>query len=77
MGTRLFTTDNVNALIGTGPSGLRTGDVVCVLYGDDVPFILRPETGGHYTLIGECYVNGIMHGEALEMGLKEREFLLV
>jgi hypothetical protein len=76
-GTRLFTTDNVSGLIGTGPEGLRTGDVVCVLYGGNVPFILRRDTQGQYMLIGGCYVSGIMHGEALDMGLKEREFLVV
>jgi hypothetical protein len=76
-GTRLFTTDNVDALIGTGPEGLRVGDVVCVMYGGDVPFILHPDGQGKYTLIGECYVSGVMQGEALDMGLEEREFLLV
>ena len=75
-GTRLFTTDNANAIIGTGPEGLRIGDIVCVLYGGDVPFILHPDGQGHYALIGECYVSGIMQGEALDMGLEEREFLL-
>jgi hypothetical protein len=76
-GTRLFTTNNVDALIGTGPEGLRVGDVVCVLYGGDVPFILHPDGKGQYTLIGECYVGGIMQGEALDMGLEEREYVLV
>jgi len=76
-GTRLFTTDNFDAIIGTGPEGLRVGDIVGVLYGGDVPFILHPDGQGQYTLIGECYVSGIMQGEALDMGLEEREFLLV
>jgi hypothetical protein len=30
-----------------------------------MPFILRPE-GIYYTLVGECYVHGIMDGEVLE-----------
>jgi len=77
IGTRLFTTDNVDAILGTGPEGLCVGDLVCVLYGGDVPFILHPDGQGHYKLIGECYVSGIMQGEALDMGLEEREFLLV
>jgi hypothetical protein len=77
-GTRLFTTDNSAAVIGTGLDGTRVGDVVCVLYGSDVPFIIRQVGNkGEYKLIGECYVSGIMHGEALDMGLEEREFRLI
>jgi hypothetical protein len=77
-GTRLFTTDNSAAWLGTGLGGTRVGDVVCVLSGGDVPFILRQVGNkGEYKLIGECYVAGIMHGEALDMGLEEREFRLI
>ena len=76
-GKRFFTTDSADAIIGTGPEGLQVGDIVCVLYGGDVPFILHPDGQGHYRVIGECYVSGIMRGEALDMGLEEREFLLV
>ena len=77
-GTRLFTTDNPAAVLGTGLDGTRVGDIVCVLFGSDVPFILR-QVGdqGNYKLIGECYVAGIMRGEALDMGLEEREFRLI
>jgi hypothetical protein len=76
--TRLFITDCPTAVLGTGPDGTRVGDIVCVLFGSAVPLVLR-EVGnkGHYKLIGECYVAGIMHGEALDMGLQEREFRLI
>lgn len=75
-GTRLFTTDNNSAILGTGPDGLYVGDVGVVSFGGNTPYILR-EVGNqcHYKLIGECYVSGIMHGEALDMGLEEREFV--
>jgi hypothetical protein len=77
-GTRLFTTDNSAAVLGTGLEGTRVGDIVCVLFGSDVPFIVRQVGNkGDYKLIGECYVEGIMHGEALDMGLEEREFRLI
>lgn len=32
----------------------------------DVPFILREAGDGHYHLVGEAYVHGIIHGEAAE-----------
>jgi len=52
-------------MIGVGPESTRKGDLLCVLYGADVPFIIqRQETG--YALLGESYVRDIMRGEAVE-----------
>ena len=53
--------------MGMGPPAIQPGDVVVILFGARVPFILRPtKADGVYRLIGECYVNGIMHGEHIE-----------
>jgi hypothetical protein len=49
-----------------GPAALEAGDVVCVLFGGKVPFCLRP-MGRRYLLVGECYVHGLMKGEAMGM----------
>ncbi|KAI1130834.1 heterokaryon incompatibility protein-domain-containing protein [Nemania abortiva] len=49
-----------------GPVALEVGDVVCVLFGGKVPFCLRP-IGRQYLLVGECYVHGLMNGEAIDM----------
>lgn len=49
-----------------GPAVLEAGDKVCVLFGSKVPFCLRP-MGRRYMLVGECYVHGLMKGEALDM----------
>lgn len=53
--------------VGIVPGAARMGDLVCVFYGGDVPFILREVEGGggFYRLIGEAYVNGLMDGEGL------------
>ncbi|KAK4442591.1 heterokaryon incompatibility protein-domain-containing protein [Podospora aff. communis PSN243] len=40
------------------------GDVVCVLIGADMPFLLRPYLDG-YQLMGEVYLQGIMKGEVM------------
>jgi Heterokaryon incompatibility protein (HET) len=67
--------------IGMGPDNLQEGDVVCVLFGGMVPFILRPEDG-HYLLVGECYCHGMMQGEMIEewengtLAVKEKKFQL-
>ena len=52
---------------GMGPPAIQPGDVVAILFGAKSPFILRPtDIDGEYRLIGQCYVNGIMHGEHIE-----------
>jgi hypothetical protein len=50
-------------LFGCMPSETRVGDVVAVLFGGWVPFVLRPLGGDEYELVGHCYVHGIMDGE--------------
>lgn len=62
---RCFTTES-KGYIGIGPRSLQRGDGVFVLKGGRVPFILRKIADNTYKLVGECYVHGIMHGEALQ-----------
>ncbi|KAM0723418.1 hypothetical protein Q7P37_000404 [Cladosporium fusiforme] len=52
--------------VGLAPLGSQHGDVVFVGVGADVPFVLRP-CENWFELVGECYVQGIMDGEAMEM----------
>ncbi|KAK3642788.1 hypothetical protein LTR56_010612 [Elasticomyces elasticus] len=51
---------------GLGPSIMQSGDVVTIVRGADVPFVLRPADKGYYQFVGAAYVNGIMDGEAVE-----------
>lgn len=39
--------------IGRGPRTLKQGDIVCILYGGGIPFILRP-SGTEFYLLEEC-----------------------
>jgi hypothetical protein len=50
--------------IGQAREATRVGDVVAILYGAKVPFILRPDGRGNYLLVGEAYLHGFMLGEA-------------
>jgi hypothetical protein len=65
--------------LGLGPRSMQRGDIVAVLFGGRVPFILR-SMDGHFRLVGECYVHGIMDGEVVQMWkdgeLSESEFEL-
>lgn len=50
---------------GQVPFEAETGDRICVLVGAEVPFLIRPGENGYYKLVGECYIDGVMYGEAL------------
>lgn len=50
--------------MGLGLKALLPDDVVCVLFGEGIiPFVLRP-IQGHYQLIGDAYVRGMIDDEA-------------
>jgi hypothetical protein len=54
--------------LGWVPLNAESNDIICIFKWAITPFVLRPVDGGHYILIGECYMHGIMHGEALNGG---------
>lgn len=60
--------------LGRVPFGTKPGDLICIFKGGIVPYLLRLENG-YYKLIGECFINGIMYGEAMKReDLVEQEF---
>ncbi|MCJ1460505.1 hypothetical protein MMC28_010887 [Mycoblastus sanguinarius] len=59
---RFFTT--IGGYMGLGHPRMQPGDKVCVFMGGAVPWVIRQE-GEEYVLIGECYVHGLMDGEAM------------
>lgn len=63
-GRQVFHTSN--AYIGLGPLEMRFGDKICLFLGGSVPYIIRPTKRRKYQLLGECYIHGIMDGEAFE-----------
>lgn len=60
--------------LGLGPARTRPGDQIWLFAGARVPFVLRPisttaaveGSPGRFQFVGECYVDGIMFGEAVE-----------
>ncbi|KAF5706220.1 Heterokaryon incompatibility protein [Fusarium globosum] len=52
-------------LVGYVPMRAKKGDLVCIFYGSEVPFVVRKEAEGKYSLVGECYIHGIMEGQAI------------
>jgi hypothetical protein len=72
---RKFLVSKNNKWIGLAPMAAKVDDLICILDGCSVPVVLRPclRTGTDrpevfYQLVGECYVHGMMDGEAKETG---------
>ena len=69
-GRRFITT--IKGRVGLAPVDCKEGDVICVFLGSGVPYVLRPNAAGAgkgptFSLIGECYLHGIMNSEVLDM----------
>lgn len=52
--------------LGLGPHSLEEEDEIWVLAGANVPFVLRKLGNGNFALIGEAFVFGVVHGEAVK-----------
>ena len=55
-----------HGLVGLAPAGVQRRDVIVVAFGASTPFVLRP-VGDAYTLVGDAYVHGVMHGEMMKL----------
>ena len=68
-----------NGYIGMAPALSQVGDTVALIFGSEIPYVLRADTARkpslQYQLVGDSYVHGIMDGEALCAG-KEEVFVL-
>lgn len=73
MSRRLVTTHTGH--IGLAPATVVPGDAIYILLGSTMPVILRPDQDGRFEVVGECYVDGFMNGEAIER-LDSGEFRL-
>jgi hypothetical protein len=69
---KLFITSD--GKLGIGPLCLESTDIICVLFGGDSLYALRPIPGTEeHFFLGECYVYGLMDGAAMEY-LERGEF---
>lgn len=63
-GRWFFSTEGAAAM-GLAPLHTSPGDVVAILHGSKTPVILRRLADNEYLLIGQCYLEGVMYGEAV------------
>ncbi|EEU34261.1 uncharacterized protein NECHADRAFT_85554 [Fusarium vanettenii 77-13-4] len=63
---RFFMTSG--GFMGIGPESMKEGDVVVVIFGLSLPFLLRKSEAGanKFLVVGPCYVHGIMEGELVK-----------
>ncbi|KAI1440510.1 heterokaryon incompatibility protein-domain-containing protein [Annulohypoxylon stygium] len=59
-------------LMGIGPETMERNDIVVILFGGQVPYVVRELGQDKYSFIGECYVPGLMTGEAVDQWKKSR-----
>lgn len=62
---KFFTT--TEGYMGLAPPTAQDGDVICILLGGEVPYVLRAIEDGYYKMIGEWYVPGLSIQTRLEL----------
>lgn len=77
MTLRLMTT--CNGRLGMIGRKAKKGDLICILVGCNVPMVLRKVNDkDEFTIIGECFLEGCMRGEALKQNdVAERTFCII
>lgn len=83
-GRRLIKTKS--GFTGLAPEATKKRDIVAILYGLSVPVVLRhisnaAERDNVFKMIGECFIYGMMDGEALdlkeEQGIQDQTFVIL
>ena len=63
---------------GICPKNTRPGDVLAVVFGASVTFVLKPnEKDSTFSLVGGCYIHGFMEGEALDLDIAPESFTML
>jgi hypothetical protein len=69
-----------SGFLGLAPSLTQVGDTICIFHGCNVPVVLRL-VGEHYKFLGQCYINNMMDGEALDLqkskSISMQEFVMI
>ena len=52
--------------MGLIPGATLQGDLIAIFLGAGTPFVLGKSDAGVHVFVGECYIHGIMNGEALQ-----------
>ncbi|PMD34954.1 HET-domain-containing protein [Hyaloscypha variabilis F] len=71
----LITTEN--GFMGLVPLTAQEGDIIYLVPGCDTPLTLRRLNNNEFHFVGQCYVHGIMYGEAFPDDVSLEDIVLV
>ncbi|KAK2005255.1 hypothetical protein LZ32DRAFT_675754 [Colletotrichum eremochloae] len=66
-----------NGRLGWLPPTAEEGDFICVFDGMELPYTIRPASGGRYHLLGECIILGLMMGESVGLSGVASEIIVL
>ena len=66
IGAGMRLTVTTQGYLGWAPRNARRGDLFYILEGCNVPVLLRPREEGGFLVVGDAYISGMMHGEAVK-----------
>lgn len=67
-----------NGRVGLVPFWCGEGHLVAIIHGCSVPLILsKDENSSTYSLVGDCYLEGVMHGEAVTWAVDEADEIVL
>jgi hypothetical protein len=69
-GDRLALTER--GMLANVPAAAQPGDIVAVLLGGNLPYLLR-SCGGNFKLVSDCYVHGLLDSEAFVEARKQAD----
>lgn len=55
------------------PWNAEINDKIYIIRNARLPYVLRPQADGKFMLVGECWIQGLMEGEALDLGVVDWE----
>ncbi|KAF2261551.1 hypothetical protein CC78DRAFT_546547 [Lojkania enalia] len=53
---------------------VQDGDEVAIPFGGRYPLLIRSVGDGRHVIVGDCFLHGVMEGEALDENYREQEF---
>lgn len=60
-----------------GPTQATKGDFIGIIHGSSIPWVLRPRGMRTYEVVGQCFVDGVMYGEAVDWKEDDVETLVL